>query len=235
MKRGPDRYEWNHAVALLVVLAMHGAVLYGLSSVRVIPPLSEAVPLFVTLITPSPAQPQPATAPPPAPMPKPIEPPRQPKPVKREAAHPVEAPHAHLAAVAPVVSPAERTEPLPSPGPVVASPESGAPGPRPSPPQAAGPMTLTSDLAVICPERKPPPYPPVSRRLGEAGKVVLRVELDATGRVNAARVITSSGYKRLDEAALTAVRTWRCQPAQHQGQAVRSVAVQPFDFTLEGQ
>jgi protein TonB len=60
------------------------------------------------------------------------------------------------------------------------------------------------------------------------------VELDETGRVSAAHLISSSGHARLDAAALAAVRAWRCQPARRDGQAVRSVAVQPFDFTLQG-
>ncbi|HRK77875.1 MAG TPA: energy transducer TonB, partial [Thiobacillus sp.] len=75
---------------------------------------------------------------------------------------------------------------------------------------------------------------PMSRRLGETGKVVLRVELDETGRVSTAQVASSSGSTRLDAAALAAVRSWRCNPAQRDGQAVRSVATQPFNFTLEG-
>jgi protein TonB len=95
-------------------------------------------------------------------------------------------------------------------------------------------VTLASELAVTCTERTPPPYPPLSRRLGETGKVVLRVDLDETGRVSAAQVISSSGFNRLDAAALTAVKSWRCAPARRDGQAVRSVATQPFKFTLEG-
>jgi len=235
MKSGPIRFDWSHATVLLVVLAMHGAVLYGLSSVRVIPHPSEAATLFVTLVTPTPPQPRPSPAPVSASVPKPTEPPRQHRPVQREAPRPVKPPHTQLAAEAPLVSPTERIAPLPPPDPVVAAPESGPPGAQPSHPQAAGPVTLmSSDQALVCPVRKPPPYPTVSRRLGETGKVVLRVELDETGRVSAAKVVTSSGYPRLDEAALATVRTWRCQPAQRDGQAVRAVAVQPFDFTLEG-
>ena len=90
------------------------------------------------------------------------------------------------------------------------------------------------ELAVACPERTPPRYPALSRRLGEEGIVVLRVELDETGRVAAAQVASSSGYARLDEAALAAVRTWRCTPAQRDGQPVRAVAMQPFKFILQG-
>lgn len=86
-------------------------------------------------------------------------------------------------------------------------------------------------MKFSCP---PPLYPPLSRRLGETGKAVLRVELDETGRVSAAQIMTSSGFIRLDEAALAAVRSWRCEPARRDGQAVRAVAMQPFKFTLEG-
>lgn len=236
MKMRPGRWDRNHALALLFVLAMHGAVLYGLSSVRVIPHPSEAVTLFVTLISPSPPQPKPSTAPPPqAPVqPKQARPPEPPRPVERKAPRPVEPPHYHLATEAPMVSPTEATELRPPSVPAVDAPESGASDALSSPSQATGPVSLTSDLALVCPVRKPPPYPSVSRRLGETGKVVLRVELDETGRVTAAKVITSSGHPRLDAAALAAVKTWRCQPVQREGQAVRALALQPFEFTLEG-
>jgi len=63
--------------------------------------------------------------------------------------------------------------------------------------------------------------------------VVLRVELDEQGNVSASRVATSSGFARLDEAALAAVKTWRCNPARRDGQPVRAVALQPFKFVLQ--
>ena len=63
--------------------------------------------------------------------------------------------------------------------------------------------------------------------------MVLRVELDEQGRVGAARVATASGFARLDEAALAAVKTWRCNPARRDGQPVRAVALQPFKFVLQ--
>jgi protein TonB len=66
------------------------------------------------------------------------------------------------------------------------------------------------------------------------GVVVLRVELSDTGHVVSAKVQSSSGYFRLDEAALAAVRTWRCTPPTHNGQPVHAVALQPFNFTLQG-
>jgi protein TonB len=47
-------------------------------------------------------------------------------------------------------------------------------------------------------------------------------------------VKSSSGFPRLDEAALSAVKSWRCTPASRNGVALRSFALQPFNFTLKG-
>ena len=47
------------------------------------------------------------------------------------------------------------------------------------------------------------------------------------------QVINSSGYHRLDEAAIAAVRTWRCNPPLQNGQPVRAIALQPFSFVLQ--
>lgn len=222
------RIDWHRAAGLLVVLSLHGGVGYALWNTRVASPPPGAAPVFVNFIN----------LPPPAPPV--ISPPQPPKPVKPKMPPPVKPPHYHLAAETPLKSPHDAVEPLPAPEPVVELPPPVAPVPAPStsappaptPPQPAG--VVASDLAVACLERKPPVYPPISRRLGETGKVVLRVELDETGRVSAAQVLSSSGSTRLDAAALAAVGRWRCKPAQRDGQAVRSVATQPFNFTLEG-
>ena len=93
---------------------------------------------------------------------------------------------------------------------------------------------LSGELSVSCPERSPPDYPMLARRMNEQGKVVLRVELGEDGRVANATVKTSSGHQRLDAAALNVVKTWRCKPAVQDGVAVRAVALQPFSFILEG-
>lgn len=192
---------------LLIVLAAHGALLYGLWSHRIPVMTGEVVTLFVeTISLPQPPQPKEA--------PKPI-PPEKPKRVIKPQPQ-------QLVAAAPVSSPAEPVAPPPPPAPVIE-----APLPRP-----AGPVTLSTELAVSCPERSAPAYPPLSRRMNEEGKVVLRVELDEQGHVSAARVATSSGFARLDEAALAAVKTWRCTPARRDGQPVRAVALQPFKFML---
>jgi protein TonB len=92
---------------------------------------------------------------------------------------------------------------------------------------------LGAELAVQCIERAPPRYPPQAKRQREQGEVRLRVELDESGRVDRVAIVSSSGSARLDEAALTAVESWRCRPAQRDGQPVRAVALQSLAFVLE--
>ena len=192
----------------VIVLALHGAALYALLSHRILTVPDEVVTLFVETVTLQP--------PPPPQAPKP-----QPQPEKRRLPEP---PPRQLVAQAPVVSAAEPVAPPPPPAPVTEAPP---------PPKPAGPVTLSDELSVACPERRPPAYPPLSRRLGEEGKVVLRVELDEQGSVSAARVAQASGFARLDEAALAAVKAWRCTPAQRDGRPVRAIALQPFKFVLQ--
>ena len=118
------------------------------------------------------------------------------------------------------------SEPLPVPV-AAAAPAVNAPT------AAAGPLALTDELAVFCPSRTAPAYPAQSRRLREQGEVTLRVELDARGQVSDVRVERSSGFGRLDEAARTAVLSWRCQPAIRSGQPIAAVAMQNLEFKLE--
>jgi len=100
-------------------------------------------------------------------------------------------------------------------------------------PAAAAPENLGTELAVQCPERTPPRYPPLAKRQREQGEVRLKVELDESGRIDRVTIVSSSGSPRLDEAARTAIESWRCRPAQHDGQPVRAVALQSLAFVLE--
>ena len=79
-----------------------------------------------------------------------------------------------------------------------------------------------------------PNYPPVSRRLGEQGKVLLRVQVSANGTADSVTLQTSSGSTRLDQAALAAVKKWRFVPAKRGGQAVSASVIVPVSFSLEG-
>jgi protein TonB len=78
-----------------------------------------------------------------------------------------------------------------------------------------------------------PPYPAVSRRMREEGKVVLRVAVTPAGTADNVDVKTSSGSERLDEAALRAVRQWKFVPARRGDTPVASFVLVPILFKLE--
>lgn len=213
----------NKIVGLLVVLALHGALLYAAMSYKLIPPPQEAVTLFVNLINPPPPKKEEPPPPePPKPPPKKVELVKE-KPIVRPQPAPI------LVAVVPETSATEFDAPLPPPQPIIEEPPAPA---IKEPAKPVGPVVMSSELSLACPDRNPPNYPAISRRLGEQGQVKLKVDLDETGRVTSARVMESSGYKRLDEAGLAAVKSWRCNAATRDGKAVRAIALQPFDFIL---
>jgi protein TonB len=78
--------------------------------------------------------------------------------------------------------------------------------------------------------RPNPIYPAASKRLREAGTVLLRVSLDAAGTVHDVKVQTTSEYQRLDQAAIEAVRQWRFIPASKGQQAIASTVLVPIEF-----
>lgn len=78
--------------------------------------------------------------------------------------------------------------------------------------------------------RPNPVYPAVSKRLREAGTVLLRVSLDAKGEVSDIDIQTTSAYQRLDQAAMEAVRQWRFVPATRGQQAIASTVLVPIEF-----
>jgi protein TonB len=205
------RLRPEQVFGLLFVLVLHGAGLYGLWSYHMIPMQNEAVTLMVDLINP----PQPD-------KPKRPEPSKPPKPIPVELPKPRQ-----LVAETAVVMPNEPVAPPPpppvqAPAPVIAV--------LALPPQV---VTLSGELSVSCPERSPPIYPANSMRLNEQGRLVLRVELGVDGSISNVSFKSHSGFARLDEAAVNAVKTWRCKPAIRGGVAVPAIALQPFDFILE--
>ena len=66
-----------------------------------------------------------------------------------------------------------------------------------------------------------PEYPPASRRAGEEGTVTLKVFVTDGGRAGQVEVAKSSGFPKLDEAAVKEVqRNWRFVPGKEDGKAV---------------
>lgn len=79
-----------------------------------------------------------------------------------------------------------------------------------------------------------PAYPPTSRKKREQGVVWLEVHVGAQGELLALKLKTSSGFSRLDDAALRAVKNWRFQPALRDGKAVDAWYDLPVRFSLTG-
>lgn len=74
----------------------------------------------------------------------------------------------------------------------------------------------------------------MSRRLGEAGRVVIRVLIGTDGRAQEARIQRSSGFDRLDQVALETVRDrWRYRPGTRNGEPAPMWFNVPINFVLE--
>ena len=77
-----------------------------------------------------------------------------------------------------------------------------------------------------------PSYPALSRRNGEAGKVLLRVQVSSDGKPQQIDLQRSSGYSRLDDAAIAAVRQWRFIPAKRGDESLTEWVLVPLVFKL---
>jgi len=166
--------------------------------------------------------------PPPPPPPAPPPPPRRVPPPKRElpiiAAPP---------APAPAAQPFEVPQVEPEPAPVVVAPEPAVVA-APAPPAPPAPEPRAVDIGMVRYLVQPVlHYPPQSRRVGEQGRVNVRVLVDADGLPREMTVVRSSGFVRLDESALATVRATRFKPHTENGTALAFWVVMPLVFELE--
>lgn len=217
----PDRSRW---VGLSTAIALHAAAVgFLLAHAPAREALREVAPLMVELIpppSPSPSKPEARTASPPKPL-----------PVRKVAPRP--APQAPvLAAAAPTAdAPPVSVPPDPRPlPPLDAKPAAAAP---PTPPAAAPvPTVVPPSFQADYLDNPAPAYPALSRRSGEQGRVLLRVHVEANGMPTSVEMRSSSGYDRLDQAALEAVRRWKFVPARLGDKAVAAYVVVPIQFNL---
>lgn len=91
------------------------------------------------------------------------------------------------------------------------------------------PVRVAPVLGSVVPAK----YPLESKAAKEEGTVKLRVIVDAAGWTTSARVLESSGYPRLDDAALEAVRHWRYRPATVDGVPTATPLNVPIRFVLK--
>lgn len=99
---------------------------------------------------------------------------------------------------------------------------------------APAPVSLTParfDVAYL--QNPEPKYPSLSRRLGEEGKVLLRVLVSPQGQALVVDLERSSNFARLDDAARQAVARWRFVPARRGEQAVEAAVIVPVVFRLD--
>ncbi|PLZ03009.1 energy transducer TonB [Burkholderia sp. WAC0059] len=123
--------------------------------------------------------------------------------------------------------PAEAPAPLAPAAP--SAPEQAAPSAPPRPTLAlSAPQNVSHlDCRIVLPD-----YPSISRDEGETGVVYVHFVVGTTGIIEDIALQRSSGYRRLDAAALDAMRASTCKPYLENGQPVRAAYTQPFDFNL---
>ena len=100
------------------------------------------------------------------------------------------------------------------------------------PAQAVAPTLTDASFDAAYLNNPAPAYPLLSRRNGEAGKVLLLVQVSKHGTAAQVEIKQSCGFARLDEAALEAVRKWRFVPARRGEEVIAASVVVPLTFRL---
>lgn len=223
-----------------MVLALHAVAIWALQSGMNRPPEPQVIEAQVIAQfiappapeAPAPTPPAPPTPVPPKPKPEPPKPQPKPKPVQKTPplpkaiADPTPAPNAPTGSVD--SAPAPAAEPAPAAVPAAAQPAPAAPA---SPPAGEAVQLPSSNAAYLNNPR--PSYPSISRRMGEQGKVLLRVLVDENGLPQQIEIKQSSGFDRLDKAALASVKQWRFVPGKRGGVAQAMWTIVPVNFVLE--
>lgn len=225
--RGPIARLGKRAAPLGGVLMVHLVVFYAFYSGLMTRMAEKALPqaVYVSFVTP----PQPEAAP----EPKTVPVTQLPPPLFQPPVIPVP-----VVPVLPVVlpTPVERT--------ITVAPQLAAPSEKPAAPvvmapvavaapaaaPVTGPKTLTSGVEYL--QAPQPVYPPMAKRLGEQGKVILRILVNERGIPDQVLVQTSSGSARLDEAGRQAALRALFKPHVEDGRAVAVYVIVPLNFQL---
>jgi periplasmic protein TonB len=244
---------------LVVVLVAHGAALWSVHRLDRPPPPTPVTPAEILVevmlaLAPQHSTSVPVPTPPPtAPNPLPL---ATPLPTPQPASQPVRLalPTTPALAPAPVETAASPISPT-EPGNMAAGPTSATPVTLVTPAASTPDVAVATNASALpatpaqtspTPARielpssqaeylnnPPPPYPRLSRRLGEQGKVVVRVLIGTNGQAEQAQIHTSSGHERLDQTALTTVLGWRFVPGKRNGMAEAMWFNVPIQFVLE--
>jgi protein TonB len=208
----------RNAVIALVVVGLHIGFIWALQSGLLMRAAEIVVPAeILTQFVDPPApkvEPVPPKPPTPAVQKKPVaKAPVQPAPQPLAIRDPAPSPNAPTGVVTPPLPPA---------------PVAVAPSAPPGPPVVQPP---SSDADYL--QNPKPPYPSLSRRLGEKGRVIHRVWIGVDGKAQRAEIVTSSGFPRLDKAAYDAVMSWRYVPGKRNGVPEAMAFNVPINWTLK--
>lgn len=213
----------RHRIVVIAgaVLAFHALAIWALQSGLLMRAVELVVPVTVLAQIIEPPKPEP-----PVPLPPPpVIPKTPPPPVKQAVVKP--APPVPQKQAPPQMLAIETPTPAPNaPAPVEIAP--AAPISPPSVPVAAVaspvPVTAPPSGKVVLPmsegdylSNPKPPFPAMSKRMGEQGSVKVRIYVGADGLPKKAELQKSSGFDRLDKAALDAVMQWRYIPGKRGG------------------
>lgn len=217
-------------IAFFGVLAVHGFALYLTQWMTVEPPNVFTPPVIRgQLIAQQPADvvqiPRPS-------QPKPVTQPKQIKPQPKPKPKPLTKPKA--------VSQRTKTLPEPAATPALQPTQQETVEETAEPVEAETQQEYVPRAAPVTPPRTDarqqnnpaPAYPRVSRRRGEQGTVILAILILADGSVDEVRIKSSSGYSRLDQSAIQAVKQWRYEPARRGDRAIDFWYEQPIVFSL---
>lgn len=110
--------------------------------------------------------------------------------------------------------------------------QSTAPRPNAITTSKAPPAPKSADRPPVVKAKncREPDYPPVSERLGETGTVVLQLLVGIDGKVTDAKIESSSGFDRLDKAALAALSRCKFTPGTAGGQPIAAWANLKYTF-----
>ncbi|WP_373425149.1 energy transducer TonB [Variovorax boronicumulans] len=203
------------------VIVFHAAALWALQSGLLRRAAEVVIP--VEIMSQFVEPPKPKVEPPPPPPPPPPKVAKAPPPPRPQA---IREPKPTPAPQAPVGT----TEPPPPPAPP-AAPTPPAPPALPPAPPAPPAVQLPSSNADYLQNPKAV-YPAMSKRLGEQGKVIVKVLVGVDGLPKSAEVKKSSGFDRLDEAAIEYIMKCRFVPGKVNGVVQAMSYDAPVNYVL---
>jgi protein TonB len=99
---------------------------------------------------------------------------------------------------------------------------------------AVGPRPQAGDRAhATWRNRVTPVYPSAARAARQSGRVLVQVNVSASGQATDARVASSSGFPALDQAAVTAARASSYLPRTIAGVPQADSVTVPYNFQLD--